>query len=252
MAARLATYTWTDILTIIGRKASRNLQDDLGSYIVNNTLNYVHDSYDFRWTTATLPPFYLVPNAQDYGTPAVVIPPDFYGLRWAELIRTDNQPPYRYPLTIIKDLLPTHARYIPHAICYVPDSQVFRIFPRFIDNCGSPTYMIHGVYKKVPPKILTENLATTLLPSDDVYFPMWIEVAKYIMWQMDSDPRAGSMTVANGQVSMTGQAAVAHEFVEWVASREGLELGDPTISPAEPLVAGIGSTNNMLGLGFGW
>lgn len=252
MAVRAPSYTFEQLLAVVGRKASRGLQDDLGTIIVNNTISWIHDKYDFRWTTAPLPPFYLVPNAQDYGAPAVIIPSDFYGLRWAELIRTDNEPPYRYPLTIIKDLLPTHARYIPHAICYVPDSQVFRIFPRFIDNCGSPTYLITGVYKKVPPKILTENLATTFLPSDDVYFPLWIEVAKYIMWQIDSDPRAGSVTVANGQVSMTGQAAIAHDMIEWCASREGLELGDPAISPAEPLVAGIGSTAGMLGLGFAW
>lgn len=252
MAARLNQYTWNDVMAIIGRKGSRGLEDDLATYIANMTLNWVSDKYDFRWTTGTLPPFYLVPNEQDYGGPAVVIPPDFYGLRWCNLVRTDNTPPYRQPLALIKDLQTTHIRYLPHSMCYVPDKQAFRLFPRMPDNLGSPTYLVEGVYKQLPFPIATETLATTLLPSDDVYFPMWVETAKWIMWQMDSDPRAGQMTSANGQMSYSGQAAVMMDMIDWVASREGLELGDPVISPAEPLVSQGPYRPAMFGLGFGF
>jgi hypothetical protein len=252
MANRPSTVTWEQVLAIAGRKASRGIQDDLGAYIANLTLNWVNDKYDFRWTLKTLPPFYGIPSEQDYGAPAVIIPSDFYGLRWANLVRTDNMPPYRQPLAVIKDLLLTHARYLPHAICYVTDRQAFRLFPRFPDNVGSPTYLIEGQYKFLPPKITAETLATTLLPSDDVYMQMWIETAKWAMWQTDSDPRAGQITDANGQISANGQAAVMMQMIDWVASREGLELGDPVVSPAEPLVTPGPFRPNMLGLGFGW
>jgi hypothetical protein len=252
MANRTSTITWEQVLAVIGRKSSRSLQDDMGPLIVNLALNWVWDKYDFRWTTAALPNFYAVPQEQDYGAPAVIIPPDFYGLRWANLVRADNYPPYRQPLTIVKDLVLTHARYLPHAIGYVPDRQCFRLFPRFPDNVGSPTYMIEGVYKKLPTKITAATLATTLIPSDDIYTQMWIETAKWVMWQLDSDPRAGAMTDANGNISYSGQAAVMMDMIDWVASREGLELGDPQISPAEPLVVPGPYRPNMLGLGFGW
>jgi len=224
----------------------------MGAYICNVTQNWISDRYDFRWTLATLPPFYCVPDAQDYGEPAAVIPSDFYGLRWANLVRTDSSPPYREPLAIIKDLMPTHARYIPHAICYVPNKRAFRLFPRMPDNLGSPTYFVEGEYKVLPPKLQATTLQTTLIPSDDVYLQMWIEVAKWVMWQLDSDPRAGNITDSNGQVGFSGQAAVAMEMIDWVASREGLELGDPVISPAEPLVTTGPWRVNITGLGFGW
>ncbi len=79
---------------------------------------------------------------------------------------------------------------------------------------------------------------------------MWIETAKWVMWQMDSDPRAGQITMANGQISSNGQAAVMMNMVEWAASREGLELSEPIISPAEPLVSQGPYRPALFGLGF--
>jgi|SRR5579871_669055 len=250
MAVRPTTYTWNDVMSIVGRKSSRGLVDDLGPIIANATLNWVWDKYDWRESIGQLPPFYLVPNEQDYGAPTVTIPTDFYGLRWCNLVRTDNTPPYRQPVTVIKDLQTTHIRYLPHAIGYISEKKAFRLFPRIPDNIGSPTYLIEGVYKKRPAKITTENLSTTLLPFDDIYFEMWIETAKWVMWQMDSDPRAGQITMANGQISSNGQAAVMMNMVEWAASREGLELSEPIISPAEPLVSQGPYRPALFGLGF--
>lgn len=250
MSARVSTYTWTDVLSIIGRKGSRSVMDDMATYIANLTLNWVNDKYDWRWTTAQLPPFYLVPNEQDYGAPAVAIPSDFYGLRWCNLVRTDNTPPYRQPLRVIKDLQTTHIRYLPHAIGYVPDKKCFRLYPRIPDNIGSPTYLVEGVYKKLLPKITTGTLATTTLPSDDVYLDMWIETARWIMYRLDNDPRAGVINFSNGVVGAQGQAAVMLDLIQWAAEKEGLELGEPIISPEEPLVSQGPYRPALFGLGF--
>lgn len=251
MAQRVATYTWNDVLSIVGRKLSRNFQDDIGVHVANMTQNWVWDKYDWRESLRTLPPFYLVPNEQDYGAPTVAIPLDFYGLRWANLVRTDNTPPYRQPLNIIKDLQTTHIRYLPHGICYVSDKQAFRLFPRIPDNIGSPTYLVEGQYKRRPALVSAANLTTTTLPFDDIYFQMWVEVTKWCAMQMESDPRAGNIEYANGQVAAaSGQAAIAMQMVEWVAGREGLELGDPTIAPAEPLVTQGPYRPALFGLGF--
>lgn len=250
MAQRSATYTWNDVMNIAGRKWSRSNQDDLSAHLCNITLNWVWDKYDWRESLTTLPPFYLVPSVQDYGAPQIAIPSDFYGLRYANLVRLDATPPTRIPLDVIKDLLPTHIRYLPHAIGYVSDRHAFRIFPRVPDNVGSPTYMIEGQYKNRPSLITAGNMATTFLPFDDIYLEMWIETLKWVAWTVDSDPRAGAITVSNGNLVATGQAAVMRDMIDWVASREGLELGEPTISPAEPLVSSGPYAMGMLGLGF--
>lgn len=250
MAVRTQTYTWADVLSIAMRKSSRNIVDDYGTYIANMTLNWVWDKFDWRESIATLPTFYLVPNEQDYGAPTVVIPSDFYGLRWANLVRIDNVPPYRQPLAIIKDLQTTHIRYLPHAIGYVPEKQAFRLYPRVPDNIGSPVYLVEGVYKKRPTLLTASNLVTTLLPFDDIYFQMWIETAKWVLYQSENDPRAGVITSSNGVINATGQAATMMDMIEWVASREGLELGDPVIAPAEPLVTQGPYRPAMFGLGF--
>ena len=249
MAARLATYTWRDVMDIAGRKAGRSLTDDLAAHICNITLNWVWDKYDWRESLTTLPPFYLAPLVQDYGAPQLVIPSDYYGLRYANLVRIDASPPTRQPLEIIKDLMPTHVRYLPHAICYVSDKQAFRVFPRIPDNIGSPTYLVEGQYKN-RPTLITAGTLTTLLPFDDIYLEMWIETMKWVMWTVDSDPRAGQITLSNGSLAATGQAAIMMNMIDWVASREGLELGEPTISPAEPLVSVGPYRPNIFGLGF--
>lgn len=251
MAVRTPTFVWQDVLNIVGRKTSRSIQDDMATPIVNMTLNLVWARWDWRQSLATLPTFYLTPNTQDYGAPAVVIPSDFYGLRWCNLVRTDNIPPYRQPLIIIKDLQTTHIRYFPHSIGYVADRQAFRVFPRVPDNIGSPIYLIEGQYKKVAPLVTTSTLTTTKLPFDDTYLEMWCEVMKYVLYQTDGDQRAGTVTYgAGGQINMTGQAATAFDFMDWVASMEGLELGDPTIAPNEPLVQIGPYRPSMYGLGF--
>ena len=250
MAVRTPTYTWSDVMSIAGRKSSRNVMDDYGVYLCNMTLSWVWDKFDWRESMASLPSFYLVPNEQDHGAPTVAIPSNFYGLRWANLVRIDNVPPYRQPLAIIKDLQTTHIRYLPHAICYVPEKQAFRLYPRVPDNIGSPVYLIEGVYKIRPTLLTVENIVTTLLPFDDIYLQMWIETFKWVMWQSEGDPRAGAITDSNGQINATGQSAIMMQMIEWVASREGLEMGDPVISPAEPLVTQGPYRPAMFGLGF--
>lgn len=252
MAQRAPTLVWADVMDIVRRKMPRATEEDLAPIICNTTLNWIWDKYDWRESLATLPTFYLVPNEQDYGAPAVVIPSDFYGLRWANLMRASNVPPYRQPLAIIKDLLPTHIRYIPHAIGYVSDRKAFRLYPRVPANIGSPDYLVEGEYKIRPTKITSANLATTLLPLDDMYFKMFVETAKWVAWDIDGDPRAGQITWQDNRMVATGQAAVSMSMIEWAASKEGLELGDPIISPAEPLVNQGPYRPQQFGVGFGF
>lgn len=252
MSQRISTYTWGDVLNVVKRKIPYLSESDLAPTICNVAQNYIWDKYDWRDSLKSLPPFYLVPNEQDYGAPNVTIPSDFWGLRWANLMRASNIPPYRQPLAIIKDLMPTHIRYLPHAIGYVSNARAFRLYPRIPENIGSPDYLVEGEYKTRPTKVTSSTMATTVLPMDDVYFQMFYETAKWIGWDLDGDPRAGAISYQNGQMVYSGQAAVAQGLIEWAAAREGLELGDPVISPAEPLVQQGPYRPQMFGVGFGF
>ena len=251
MAARLTTFTFEQALAVAGRKISRSTVDDFGATAANFAQNYIWDKYDWRWSLATLPPFYVVPNEQDHGAPAVVIPPDFYGLRTAYLIRSDNTPPFRMPLKIIKDLEETHIRYLPHAIWYQPDKRAFRIMPRLPDNIGSPMYFVNGTYKKLPVNLTAATLNTTLLPSDDIYSQAWVETLKWALLSMDGDQRAGTISEAGGNLVANGQAAMMISMIKWMAEKEGLELGDPAIAPAEPLVVSGSWRPFLYGVGVG-
>jgi hypothetical protein len=55
----------------------------------------------------------------------------------------------------------------------------------------------------------------------------------------------------NGGIVFTGQLAKAYEATVEMAMNEGLELGDPVISPAEPLASPSSLTGNWWGGYFG-
>jgi len=250
MAERTSTLYWGDCVRVAGRKISKSLLDELTPTLVNLTNAYIWDKYDWRMSISTLPSFYCVPNQQTYGAPANIIPTDFYGLRTAQLVRTDNVPPLTFNLTIVKDIQPTFIRFLPSSICYDQATQAFRLWPRFPSNIGCPTYMITGTYKIRPPKIAANAIDSTLLPFDDMFFEMFTETMKYVAYTLDNDPRAGQISAVNGQINATGQAAVAKGLIDWAASCEGLEMGEPEISPQEALVVTGTWTSDPFGIGF--
>lgn len=250
MAQRTSTYTYGDVLSIAGKVTTRPVEDAHAQFIANAANNLIWMRYDWRETIATLPPFFLIPDEQDHGAPQVSIPTDFFGLRTAWIQRNLSAPPTRIRLAIIKNLEVTHVRSLPNAITYNSAADAFRVFPRVPPNIGSPDYMVCGEYKIRPTKVTATTLATTTLPFDDVYFQVWVDVMKWAILNFGGDPRAGEVSVQNGQTIYTGQLARAIAAIDEMATHEGLELGDPVIAPAEPLItpSGIGGGP----WGFGW
>src|ERR1039457_2152875 len=250
MSERTSTYTWSDLLAV-GLQGIRTPNDEkLNPLAANLILNEIWKRYDWRGRIAVLPAFYLIPNEQDYGSPAVTIPSDFMGLRYANLIRVTTIPPWRVPLIVLKDLQITHNRGLPRDISYEPTQRAFRVFPRTPDNIGPPEYLIEGKYKKKPAKITAAVLASQLLPWDDIYFGNLLEVAKYIGYTLTNDQRAGTIASQGGQTTYSGQSAVMMQALESMANSEGLNLGEPNIAPSEGLVSGgsWGSINSIFGL----
>ncbi len=248
------TYYYTDALNYISSLVPRSAESDKAAFIANLAINEIWKRYDFRETLKFLPPFYLVPGAQDHSSPAVVIPADFLSLRQAYIVRLNSSPIWRSQLTCMKDLTLTPFVSLPGQICYQPGTASFRVFPRVPVNIGAPNYVVQGEYKKRSPKVAPDTLSSTLLPFDDIYFYNLIEVFKWAAWSAVGDQRAGGVQSNGNGAIYTGQYGAAMDAIDRMAEEEGLDLGEVNIAPKEPLAnvstgPGFGGTYNRV---FGW
>jgi len=245
----VSTYTFDDVLRMVGRFVPRNVITDSGADICNLAQNHIWHKYDWRESLKTLPPFYLIPNEQDVGPPFYTVPDDFAGLRKVDIVYMQSDPPTRRPLTVIKDLNVTHIRWFPHAINYNPDTKSFRVFTRMNENVGAPLWQIEGTYKTKTTRI-TPSTLTTFIPTKDDLIEMWVEGIKWAAMNYAGDPKAGVIQSQGGQMIYQGQIATFMAAMEQMAQNEGLELGDPYIHPSEPLVTGL--YNNTYSIYAGW
>lgn len=248
----MRTYYYSDVLNYISSSVPRMVDSDKSVFISNLAIAEIYKQYDFRESLATLNPFYLVPNTQDHGAPMVVIPSDFLGLRKVYLTRYNSIPIFRQDVAILKDLELTHFSGLPDTICYQPATNSFRVFPRVPANIGCPEYVMQGEYKKVPPKVTSSTLSSTLLPFADHYFYNLAEVFRWAAFHTAGDPRAGGVQTNNrGVTQYVGAFASAQDAIQGMAANEGLELGTPNIAPREALAItsnsgfGLGSYNRM-------
>lgn len=236
------TYVYQDVIDLVSRQVPRIVESDAATFISNMAMAEIYKRYDFRETLGVLPPFFLVPNTQDYGSPAVVVPTDFLGIRKAYLVRLNTTPVYRQSLQPIKDLELTTVRGIPGAIGYEPATASLRLFPCAPENLGAPDWIVTGEYKKRPTKVTPGTLSSALLPFDDMYLLTMSEVFKWIAWTVAGDPRAQP------------QLLLAERAMVEMASNESLELGDVVLAPAEPLAVTSKTTGflNSWGLIYGY
>ncbi len=235
------TYTWENAVSLISRQVPRMVESDSAADICNIAMAQIWNKYDWRESLGVLPPFYVVPDSQDHGAPAVTIPADFLGIRSAYFIQLNATPPYREHVQPVKDLELTPVRGMPTCIGYQPAQAAFRLFPRVPINLGAPDWCIQGEYKKRPVKITSGTMSNTLLPFDDLYLMNMTEVLKWIGWQMSSDQRAQA------------QYALAHAAIDQMAMAESLELGDVVIAPIEPLAnTSKNFAGSTWGRIFGW
>lgn len=246
------TYYFSDITNILSRFIPKIVDSDVAAFIANSAIYEIWKKYDWRESLQTLPPFYLIPGAQDHGAPFVAVPADFLGLRQAYLTQLQSSPIYRMQLGTLKDLALTPIAGIPSDIGYQPTTQSFRVFPQVPQNIGAPNWIIEGTYKKRPTKLTATTISSTLLPFDDMYLNNMVEVFKWAGWQLSGDPRAGGIQKQkNGSVVYTGQYAIAMEAIDAMAANESLELGDIQISPQEQL-APTSMNGGFGGYGRGW
>lgn len=233
------TYTYGDVLSMISPSIARGTEDEKSAHVCNIALNKVWMRYDWPEFMAVLPPFALTPGEQDHGAPAVAVPSDFGGLKQANLIQLSSIPAERTPIDIVRDLVLTPAMDLPKQICYLPATASFRVYPRVPLNMAAPLWQIDGTYKQNPTKVSASSIHSTLLPFDDRYLQVWVEMIRWAAWALAGDPRAGDVVYANRQTSFTGQLAKAMAAVDSMANDAGLILGDGVIVPQPDLWFGF-------------
>ena len=230
------TFTYADALNFIRNQVPAAAEEQKAPIICNIGTNLIWNAFDWRETIEVLPPFWLSPEVQDYGAPLVIVPADFLGLREAQVTDLSSIPPAKYPIRILKFLEPTHMKDLPRSISYEPSVNSFRVFPRVPDSIGAARWKIDGVYKKRPMLLTSTNYTATILPFDDLYFQVWIEVLRWASFSAVGDQRAGqAVQRGNGSVQYTGQLANAMAFIQAMAANEGFNLGDTTVAPSEGL-----------------
>lgn len=233
------TYTYADALNFVRTQVPATTEDQKAAVICNIATNLIWNAFDWRETIEVLPPFWLSPWTQDYGAPLVVVPSDFLGLREAQLVDLASVPPARYPMRVMKFLEPTHMKSLPHAISYEPSVSSFRIFPRMPNGLGASRFKIDGIYKKRPTLVTASNYTSTLLPFDDLYFQVWIEVIRWAAYSATGSEKAGAATRnPNGQTFYSGQLGNAMAAINAMADNEGFNLGDTSVAPSEALSIG--------------
>lgn len=218
------SYTIAEALTIVAPQIGRRLEDGTAQYIANLAQFKIWNAYDWRETITALPPFWLIPNEQDYGPPSAIIPANFLGLRQAFLVNASVWPATRFDVKIRRDLHETHVQAMPKFMSYEPTVKRYRMHARVPAGIGSADWAIDGTYKIRPTKITQANLQSTLIPWDDQYLSVFLAALKWAAWDTAGDQRAQN------------QMLLMDEAITKMASDEGLNLGDPTLAPSEPLV----------------
>ena len=219
------TFTYTDVLNVVGKAVPKTIEDQFSSLACNVGTNLAWYGYDWRESLKTLPPFYLIANEQDHKLPPAIVPSDFHGLRKCQLSQIQNTSIHKRPLDPTKDLQLTHIKDIPKSIAYEPSISGFRLFPRVPENMGAPEWFVEGTYKCRPTKITNVTLSTTL-PFDDMYFNVLVECVRWGFQMLSGSPVAAQ------------QLPLALTAIDQMATQEGLNDGDPRISPSEALIGG--------------
>ncbi len=231
------TYTFGDLINSSMSSIPGVAQEKTVDIMCNRANAYVWNRFDWRETITELPPFWLVPDTQDYGAPAVIVPTDFQGIRKAFLQDIESYPERTYNLAPVRELDPTLVRSFPDAISFDKASNSFRLSRRAPASLTAPRYLVNGTYKILPTKMTKLNYQTTLLFTDDQYFDQWMAVMKYI-----AAPTGNAKMAAKQEADM-----LLHDM----AVNEGLNLGDTPIAPAEALAVGTFAGTGLWGP-YGW
>lgn len=234
-----STYTYADAVGTVGKSQRREFLDGSGAEACNLALNYIWNRADWRESRVDLPPFWLEPNEQDHGKPAVVVPSDFLGLREVYCVNMLAAGTERWQLKVQENLPVTHLTDQPAMINYEPSAEAFRIFPRVPLSYGPTTYLIDGTYKKMPAKVTASGMGSTAIPWADSYYHVFLAGLTWAAMLLAGDPRAGQVTIdGRGNRQYTGQMGIMETLIAQMRQDEKINLGPSAVAPSNPLAFG--------------
>jgi len=229
-------YTFAELYDIASIGTARTIEDSRKLYILNATQNFIWKKFDWRFTIAKLPSFWLVPYEQDYGRPIVVVPDNMEKLVRAQTVTwNENGVPVINKLDPRRELDPNNILGMPQQISFNSSERVLRLWPRPTGGMCAPNNMVQATYKTFPTLLTTANYQTTSVPSSDggnfdSQIQMWVEVLRYIY----------QTTVGDHQKAQQ-QFPIAMTALMEEVKNEGTNQGDPQIAPSESLLGGTGS-----------
>jgi len=220
---------YTDIMNIIQRQMPRQVEDMHAETIANAGMNMIWMAYDWRESLGDITPFYLIPGRQDYPDDLITIPSDIHGLRQAFFVRMGGEYALKNPLKVIRQLEKTNLLQQPNAITYMTtlaDNKAgYRVHPRPLTNLGAPYYFIEGTYKKRCPQVTAATL-TTEIPFNDMYQEAIYDAFLYQAKRLAGAPDAARFYEASANSLFR------------MASSEGLNDGEATFAPSQPIDTG--------------
>jgi hypothetical protein len=207
-------------LQMVGLKYPKLLTEGFGARFANEVQEWIWKRYPWRGSLVDLPPFHLVKDQPDYGSPLTIVPADFLGLHkaWVREVRGYQV----YPLTVKSDADVSVSPGIPDVIAYMSEKNAFRLHPR--PQASAPYWWVEGVYKKTPTKITNANVNSYILPWDDIYFMVFRKCLEAKI----KDELLGAQDAMNA-------IQYANYLIDAMAMDENLVSGVTIVAPAESL-----------------
>ena len=232
-----STLRYTDVVNMLQRQIPRIVEDINAERIINSGFNMIWLAYDWRESLAEFTPFYLIPGRQDYPSDLITIPSDMHGLRQAFFVSLNGSNTFvKQPMKVIRQIAKTGLQQPPGSITYMTtladNKSGYRVHPRPPTSYGAPYYMIEGTYKKRFMPITATQLTETV-PFDDMYQNVFFDACLYQAKRFAGAPDTNTY-YTNAVIS-----------IQNMANAEGLEDGDATFAPSDPIA-------NVLSFGSGY
>jgi len=226
-----STLTPWDAISILKKQQAWRQFDDSSFQVkaANDAVAAMWRAYEWRGSLVELPPFYLVPGSADQSPLTGVVPTDFWYLRDAWLRNVEGN---EHELRVERDLPRTFIYGQPESVCYVPETDRLRVYPAPSDGFSSPYWHVEGRYKKTPSRYSTDDLGTTALPFDDMFFHVYRKALEWVYLDLVGSPQAGSTQWQNGTIGFTGKKAEYMALLNEAIEQSEQSRGQMTFHPA--------------------
>lgn len=231
-----SSYVFSDAVDIIRANYPKITSDSKIILGVNAAVNMIWRSFDWPDFITKLPPFWLAPGQQYYGSPYYAVPSNYRKLLKSWLWLVDDG--YKLAeLKILQNRADTGVEDMPNAIEYSPKIKAFKVFPPPHTGIGYTEILVEGEYKRAPITITRDNISTEKFFWNDEYLFTFSRVLEYFFAKFSGSPTAGQVQLSGGTPMFSGLLGEAIAAIDSMASDEGISRGDDTLVPDIPFYA---------------